>query len=368
MNEDMNDVIEDAINDSVTLEATEEVTSEEVVVDTPTEEVVSADESVVEDTTNPEQVASPGQKATDAVTKATEDDFAKKFGLQAQSVTGRENRIPYSRVKKIVEKNEKDTVARVTKELETKFQPQLTERDTKIQDYESRLTKVGEFEQIMENDPRTFLGMLSQLPAYKEFFDFVQQAMQQGQTTQTPAQEQPFLDQSGMPQPDQVLSDGSRFYSLEGLAKRDEWLARQIEAKAVKQAEERIAARYKPIEQAWQSQEHLARIAPVVEKQIAEARTWPNFEELEGEIVQLLKTDRNLSLEGAYMRAYQKNVVPKMVADRNKVRSEVLAEIKKKPSASGTPVAGIKPGPTAQTGPRSLEDIISASIQEAGLK
>lgn len=360
-NNDLDSTIEDAVNDSVAPEVDEVETStdtdttsvEEVVADTPIE---TADDVAV---TDDQQVASPASK-----TATVEDDFAKKFGLQANSVTGRENRIPYSRVKKIVEKNERETIAKVTKDVETRLAPQLTEFQTKVKDYEERLTRVGQFEQILENDPKQFLGMLSQIPAYKEFFDYVEKLS----VPKTDAPAQPFLDSTGMPQPDQTLTDGSKVYSMEGLSKRDEWLARQIEEKVVKQAEERLAKRYAPIEQAWQSQEQLAKIAPIVDKQIAEARTWPNFDELEPEIVAMLKADKNISLDRAYMQAYQKNVVPKLSTDRNTLRTEILAEIKKKPVSSSAPLSGVKPSQPSQSGPRSMEDIIAASLQEAGLK
>lgn len=357
---DLENVIEESVTDSTNPEV--EDTSTDQVASPGTDDTTA--EEVTTDDTATDQVASPASGAAGVVDPAA-DDFAKKFGLQAQSVTGRENRIPYSRVKKIVEKNERETIAKVTKDVESKFAPQLTEYQTKVKDYEERLTRVGQFEHILENDPKTFLGMLSQIPVYKEFFDYVAQAANQ---QQAPQQEQPFLDSTGMPQPDQTLSDGSKVYSMEGLAKRDEWLARQIEGRAVQQAEERMAQRYAPIEQAWKSQEQLARIAPVVDKQIAEARTWPNFDELESEIVAILKADKSVSLERAYMQAYQKNVVPKLSTDRNAIRSEILAEIKKKPVSSGAPVNSVKPNTSQQSGPRTMEEIIAASIAEAGIK
>jgi hypothetical protein len=296
------------------------------------------------------------------------DDFDKKFGLTAQSVTGRENRIPYSRVKKIVSKAEKDTEARIRKELEGSFTPKMGEYETKVKDYEGRLERVAQFEQILENDPKQFLGMLSQIPAYKEFFAFVEKAVAGAQPVK---EEGPYLDATDMPQPDQRMNDGSMVYSLEGLNKRDEWLARKIEEKAIKQAEANLSKRYEPIEKQWQSQQEMARMVPVVERQIAEARQWEQFTELEPRIIELLKADKNITLDRAYLKAYQEWSVQereKLSADRNRVRTEVLAEIKKKPVASSAPAAGVRPAKGIPAGPRSMEDIIAASLEEAGLK
>jgi hypothetical protein len=352
-------IIEDSINDA---------TAEPEIIDTPVDDTTT--EAPIEpDTTS--EVPAPGSAETkddEGATPADEDDFAKKFNLQAQSITGRENRIPYSRVKKIVEKNEKDVIARVTKEIEAKFSPQLIEHQTKLKDYEDRLGKVAQFEQILDNDPQQFLGMLSRHPAYKQFFDFVEQAANNLNSQPPEAKQQPFLSDADMPQPDQTLSDGSKVYSMEGLRARDEWLAKQIQSKAVQEAEARLAERYKPIEQAWLSQEQMNKIVPVVEGQIAEARTWDHFNDLEPKVVQLLKADPKISLEKAYLKAYQEYVAgerERLAADRTKVRTEVLAELKKKPIAS-SPGTGVKPIlPKEPSG--SVEDIIRASIENAGL-
>jgi hypothetical protein len=356
-NDELTNVIEDAVNDSITPDTT---TS-----DTDTTAVEAPDASA-EDTTTSDDSSQIPTPAT-SPEAAEGDEFDKRFGLQSQSVTGRENRIPYSRVKKIVTKAEKDTEARIRKELEGTSVPKLTEYETKVKDYEGRLERVAQFEQILENDPKQFLGMLSKIPAYRDFFAFVEQAAQQ---QAPPAKEEPYLDHSDMPQPDQVLSDGSKVYSLEGLAKRDEWLARKIESRAIAQAEDRFSKRYAPIEQAWQSQEQMNRMVPVVERQIAEARTWDKFAELEPRIVEILKSDKSISLERAHSKAYQEwsaGEFARLSADRNKIRTEILSEIKSKPISSGAPVAGVKPAKMAPTGPRSMEDIIMQSLEDAGL-
>jgi hypothetical protein len=362
MNNDLDDVIESAVNDSLDSAPVDD-TPTEVVEDTSSSEITpgSAVEDAPAEEATTDEVVAGGIQPSDA-TKAEQDDFAKKFGLQAQSVTGRENRIPYSRVKKIVEKAQSEAVAKATKDIEAKFTPQLTELGTKVTDYEGRLQRVAEFENILENDPKQFLTMLSKVPAYKEFFDFVSQAAA-GPATEP---EKVAQDPTGnMPQPDQTLADGSKVYSMEGLQSLLKWQADQVEQRTIQQVEQR----YAPIEQAWKSQEHMAKIVPVVEKQIAEARTWPNFDELEPEIIQSLKADKNISLERAYMQAYQKTIVPKLAVDRNKIRTDLLAEIKKKPVASAAPAGNVRPGAQPDSGaPKDLADIIAAAVADSGIK
>lgn len=353
---DLEAVIEDSLNDAA--QPAEPAEIEEVVVDTPTDDT-PVDESA-EQVEESIEISAPGTKPIEKAEGA--DDFAKKFGLQANSVTGRENRIPYSRVKKIVEKNEKDVTDRVTKEAEAKFTPQITEFQTKLKAYEDRQVNVQKFEEIMEGDPKTFLGMLSKLPAYKEFFEFVQKASDG--IIEQPAKATDLV--ALMPQPDQTLTDGSKVYSMEGLQALLKWQEDQVAQKTIKQVEER----YAPIEKAWQTQEHAAKMVPIIEKQIAEARTWDKFTELEPKVVEILNADKNITLERAYLKAYQDAAVAEreqLSTDRNKMRTELLAELKKKPVSSAAPTAPAKASKTP-SGPQSVEDIIAASIAESGIK
>jgi hypothetical protein len=310
-----------------------------------------------------EPVAEPVKPTT------SDEEFAKKHGIAAVGVTGRENRIPYSRVKKIIEKNERDVTARVTKDLEAKFGPGAAEATEKIKDYETRLTRVAEFEQVMTQDPRQFLGMLSQLPAYKEFFDFVNRAMETQAATPAvdPAKAAPVAVSDEMPQPDRALADGSRVYSMDGLKALMEWQGAQVEKRVNQKWEDTVNRRFGPMEKAYQSQEYMAKLVPEIDKQIAEARKWPNFNELEADVVKILNENNQISLEGAYRQAYHASVVPKLTADRNKIRSEVLAEIKKQPAVTSAPAGVPRPKATPSGVARDMNDVIKASLEEAGV-
>ncbi len=357
--EDMNQVIEDAVNDA---------TADEVVDETPEVDASVPDgdasaevdaEPAGEPMTKEEReqaeaakVAPMAKAETDPAVKEAEDEFAKKFGIASKSVTGRENRLPYSRVKKIVQKNEQEVTARVTKEIEAKYQPQ-------IQEFEAKAKRLADYENVLENDPKTFLERLSQVPTYKPFFDWVNQlaagAPPAGE--QPPAQAAPAAGDDPRPLPNKQLADGSKVYDLEGLDQLMAWQARQVEKKVATDLETKFSKRYEPIEAEWKQKEYLAKIAPQIEKQIAEARTWPLFTENEGEITKALQADPNLSLEAAWRQI----AVPKMVSDRTKMRTEVLAELKKAPASTAVPGAKMAPG-TPKAGPRSLEDIIAAEI------
>ena len=366
--ENMEEVITDAVDDFVADEAS---TVDNTTVETPTVEAAgSVDVELPDSTTEPE--ADAGQMDLPTAPgvvqpKAVEDDFAKKFGIAAQSVTGRENKIPYSRVKKIVTKAQLDARAEAKKEYETEFQPKFQEYETKVKDYEGRLTKVAEFESILENDPRTFLSMLSQVPAYKEFFEYVNKLAGDGstpkvdpQTTKPAAQ---VSDDDPRPGPNKQNADGSKVYDMDGLDALLGWQARQVEKKVAAQ----VSERYAPIEKEWKRRAYMEQtVIPAVDRQIAEARTWDRFEELEPKVTEILKADPRITLERAYMKAYQSEVVPKMMSDRNKVRTEVLAEIKRQPVTTSAPVTRTNPRQAPDNTNRTIEEIVAAEVAKAG--
>lgn len=301
------------------------------------------------------------EAADPTASSAAVDEFEKRWGIPSKSVTGRENRIPHSRVKQMVTKAEAEAIAKLKKEHEAKWTGEFTPLETKVKDYEARLEKVAQFENILENDPRTFLGLLSQLPAYKDFFDHYNQLASGAQTPQQ-GQQAPKVPE-GMPQPDQELPDGTKVYSMEGLQSLLQWQADNVEKRVTAQ----VKQHYAPIEQEWQQQQRMAQMVPVIEKQIAEARQWPNFPELEPEIVKLLKADQRLSLERAYVQAYQAHVVPKLTTDHNKVRTAVLAELRQKPVASSAPVSQVRPAPNALPENYTMDDVIRKALREQGL-
>lgn len=363
-NLDLESVIEDSLTDATTLDATDAP----VEGDTPAEgtDTTPTDEVAPEGTDDSTEVSSSevSSPAGRGAAPAVEDEFAKRHGLPQQGAAGRENRIPYTRVKKIVDKAEKEAVAKAQKEWETKTNPTLAEFQGKVQDYEGRLEKVAQFEHVMVNQPQEFLEMLSKVPAYKEFFDWVRQAASAG------VQQQPAEGAAGggMPQPDEQLADGTMVYSMEGLQKLQDWQGKQIEGRLTKAYDARLAEvqkRYDPIRQRYEQEQHLAAIVPQIQRQIDEARQWPQFTENEEAITAALQANPNLSLEGAYRQV----VIPKFQSSRDSMRTSILAEIQKKPVSSGTPVRGAtRPTQVANNQHQSMEDLIKAQIDAAGLK
>lgn len=347
---DLTTVIEDAISDSTLPDMPEpevqETASEDVSTPEYADTSVEASEAPVSDEAVGEgaesssfEVASPGARQTPA---EAAQDFDKKLGM-VPTTNGRENRLPYSRVKKIVERAEQEAAK--------PHMAKLAELEPKIQEYEQQLQNVAQFEHIMLNEPPKFFEMLSQIPAYQGFFQAVQ-ALQERVASSAQSTEQ-VVDNDPMPPPDDVQPDGSAVYSMDGLAKLMDWQSRQVEA--------RVAARYRPIEEEWQQQQHLAQIIPQVEQQIVEARTWPLFTQNEEAITQVLAANPTATLEAAYRHV----VFPQLQANRDQMRASILKEINGAPRSTSAPTSQARPAPQAPTGPRTLEEVIRDQVRNS---
>lgn len=362
----LEDIITDSVND-----AQLDSSPEPVEVETPTveasepEPVAEVTEEAAPEPTEEEStvVASPAAQSTEP-----QDEFSKLAGVPQMGVAGRENRIPYSRVKRITEKAVGDLAEVVLgRKLVQGEKPldlvkahiaKVPEMESKITDYEARLDNVGQFENVMANEPQKFLTMLARIPAYKEFFELVDEAYAlRLKGTATPTEAAPVaVTGAGMPEPDEELSDGSKVYSMDGLKKLLEWNSKDTETRVVKQFEER----YKPIEADWQERRRIEATLPLIRKQIEDAKTWPLFNENEEDITKVLAADPSISLESAY----RKVVFPKIIAERNTTRQDVLKELKTAPTSTSVPArAATKPAAPASNGPRSLEDVIKESVE-----
>lgn len=285
------------------------------------------------------------------------DPFDKKYGLTRQSAEGRENRIPYSRVKKIADNAAKEAAAAEAKKFETHVPAtKFAELETENKDYKTRLTQVSEFERIMVEDAPRFLTMLyTKLPqSYQRLLEplFQPQAAAPAQASASTPQGQPDGD---MPLPDQTLSDGSKVYSMEGLKALLGWQAQQVETRVTKQVE----SRYAPMESDYQRHQQIQNALPKVQQQIQDARTWPQFNENEADIVKALRDNPSFSLE----RAYQAVVLPRLQAQRDQMRAELLQEVKQAPRSTAAPTTAFKAAPPVKNGPQSVEDVVADAIK-----
>lgn len=258
----------------------------------------------------------------------------------AKDKTGRENRIPHSRVAKIVANAEKRVKDAVEKETATKY--------ANYDAYKQEVEADAPIKAILRDDPDRFIQMLSELPAYKERFTKMQAA--------PVAAPEPVPDE--MPAPD---TEGG--YSAEGLKKLLSWSAAQ--------AKKDVLAQVQPLLDKDKSEKERAAQLPVIQKKLNTARTnWEGFKENEQEIAAAYTADPTLSLDGAYgkvMIGKLKAEIAKLTVNKATVRAELIEELKKTPTSTSVAPASTKKTPFADKN-ASMVDIIKEATRRAGLK
>lgn len=280
----------------------------------------------------------------DALTKELDE-----LGLKAPKAGERENRLPYSRVKKIVENARKKLVDSHTSTLAA-----TTKQLTAAQ---ARNTQMDNVDRLIVNDPDRYISELARIHP-NLYGKFLKPAV---------AEVAPPVIADKPPGPDAKFPDGSEGYSPEGLEKLREWDRAQAVKAAVAETEKIYTKRFGPIEQQWKTQQVLNEKLPVVRGQIAEARaTWGDlFTKNENEITQYLREHPAV----AFGQAVAAVLVPKAQSQRDAMRAEILKEINARPKAvSRVPASSVAASKTDPAAPRSTEQVIADAVAASGLK
>jgi len=117
----------------------------------------------------------------------------------------------------------------------------------------------------------------------------------------------------------------------------------------------------KPFEQERAARQAIESAIPCVEAQIEEASNWMMFSESRAEILAELQKDPHVSLEIAYQRV----VLPKLAANRDAIRADVLKELQSRPHSTTTNQHGVRPK-RGRRWPQDTADIARQAMR--GLK
>jgi hypothetical protein len=233
-----------------------------------------------------------------------------------------------------------DKVLAAAREESTKAVQQIKEQhQQELQSYQTRAQLLD----VADQDPQRFLQALAAAdPRYAQLLNGAIQG--NGNGHQAPAAD-PNAD---MPEPDAQFADGSVGYSPAGLRKLLDWNANNVES--------RIAQRYRALEEKHQVDEQMRGAVGRVQQKVQNAMQWEGFADNQNEIAAVLKANRQMSLDDAYRQV----VLPKLKADRNTMRAQLLAEINGKPArvTGTTPGAGVPPAVLSD----DIESVIKASI------
>lgn len=323
-------------------------------------ESAGAGEETVRETTDTKTAETPkpetkaddttkGEKKPEAKADADDDDDFDKVPAEIDDPNPRnkgkkvENKLPHSRVKKMVEKARKAMREAADAEWKAKHEPLETE-----------LTSVREaiagLNQLAMTDPDGFLAELAKnMPIYKEF---VRQAKR----------EEAKADDDPEPQPDVPNDKGEMVgYSISQAKKLMSWTARQ-EVKGVKKELEPTVAAVRSSQQTAEDQRKQAALEAQYEasatQQLEEAQKWPGYKEHEAEIQKTFLENKKLRLYDAYISV----VVPKLQRAATDARATVLEELKTAPVDTSIGRAAAPEKDTEK--PQSTEDIARQVIRE----
>lgn len=274
---------------------------------------------------------------------AEKDELFEELGLKPRP-DKKPNRIPYPDVKRIVDTQR----GRERKKLTAEFDAKLAEATSKVNTYEERLKAVGEVEALILSNPERYLELLPQAnPKFAEL-------LKRGEVT-PPAVT--AVVPATPPPPNVTLADGSLTYDTVGLQKLMDWQAGQVKSKLEKE----FTDRFGPMERDYKTQKLIDEQRPAVEAKLNAAEKWPLFTESRNEILAALQDPKDpaSTLEAAYQRI----VVPKLQANRDTMRADILKEIAAQPTKLGmsaTPVAKVE-------APTTLEEQMMVAMKADGL-
>ena len=343
--------IESANTETVSDEETPEVVEKTEVVDEPE----SAKESATDEAADDEK---PVEKST---TKPAEKDQLTKdleeLGLKAPKEGERENRLPHSRVRKIAENYGKKVEARFTGVVEN-----LTGENTRLTTRQRNFDKADE---LAANDPDRYMKLLSAIHPGK-YDKFLSGSTAEKPTERTAEKPNAIASAAGpRPQPDVLFEDKSRGYSPEQHEKLLEWVAAdaadRAETRAIEKVEAAMEAKYGKLYKSYEAQEALNEQIPHVKEVVNNVyETWGKdlVDKHEDEIVAYMEKHPTVSTADATARV----LVPKLRADRNTMRGELINETKKRTAAAAKIVPGGKTVGKDDEEPESLEDVVRKSV------
>lgn len=328
--------------------------------ETSTEET-STEETTEEEGSTTEEGIGDGEKATsvdgeeDKVEKSEstevegetkvepkpKEEEVDEYGLKAK-VNGKENRIPYPKTRKIIDNQlgkgyraiEKVLGIETGKITNQTLETMVGESLKDIPNMRARIQGFDELEPIMRDDPDAFVqGLAETNPKYKKFLVVLEPgfdpAKREGASTFPAEKDDP------MPVPDIDLGDGRKTYSEDGWQKREEWNARKMQ----RQFDKTLSEKFKPLDDAHKAnqtkEEYEKALDTRIKTTLHYAEKWEGFKENETEIrAGLTEFAAIPQLEFRVMASYAKTMMSKLKVDRQKMRDEILAEMKKNTTTS----------------------------------
>jgi hypothetical protein len=342
------------------IDTPEPIETDESDTGTDTESTTTEETPEVVDTEEVSLDAEPASKPAKEPATEPEDEIEKILadaGIKPPVEGQRENRIPYSRTRKIIGnalKKDRAKQAETFKTKEAEFEP-----------LKVKATAADNWDRLIATDPERTMQELARIhPAlYQKYLEPGKAAPAAPVTS----------DLGPKPGPDLKYEDGTVGYSPEQFEKREAWLVADATAKAVAAAKSEFDKRLFPFENERKAKEtyeaHLSKIK--AERNRAEKVYGRLFtdDEAKGEQSEILKAMREHKL--SITEASALVLVPKLQGNQTKMRSEIMKELEaKRRGAQKTTPAAVAATSTRHdpNEERSTEDVIREAIIASGLK
>lgn len=220
---------------------------------------------------------------------------------------------------------------------------------------------------VLEADPDRGFAALMTDPRYVALIEARVKAALAEQPKSPPVAAAP----SARPKPDVLNADGSVGYSEEGfqaaLAYERAEAVKEALAEMRREQDEKFGPVLKDREERAKYEASLSKMG----KALNEAREeLPQFKEHETEIKAWLNAQWQTpgGRRANLLQGWKAVVLPKLQAERNKMRTELLEEINSKKEAAIKPPASNGSPKAAPNGPRDLTEVINDSIRSSGLR
>lgn len=297
------------------------------------------------------QPADAGAAGADAGRTAEElafDAELAELGLSAPKPGQRDNRIPYSRIRKIVA----NAKTKWSEKLTGEHTKELSARDEQIKANAERQAQFDAAEKLIASDPDRYIQLLGQIypDKYKGF------TKAEVKAAVAAAQEKPQE-----PQPDVKYEDGSLGYSPEQFAKLREYDRKEAARQAKDETSKEFNERFGPIEQQYKDAQRDQQDITRVRGDIGKLRDQWGGDLIDNpEVQKAIVAHMDANPKDTLVAATRTVAMAHIAADRTKMRAEILAELKGAPKAAAkVPAAPNK----SDTSGESLDDIIRAAAR-----
>jgi hypothetical protein len=308
-------------------------------------------------TGQPKVVEKPEAKPKTPEEEQFDKDMA-ELGIKAPKEGERENRLPHTRVQKIVQN--------YGKKLTERHNAVLAAKDAEYAPYKTTAENTAKVDNLIVTDPDRYIGLLAAMHP-EQYGKFVKGGQVEKKTEEVKPNE--ALAKLGpRPVADHKFEDGSMGYTPEQHDKLLDWVAQKARIDAEVAIEEKFTKRFGPIEKAYNSvQARNAARAAAIPKVRAEVsavyQTWGKelVDKHEAKIIEAMQKNPDLSPADAAATI----LVPVVRADRTKMREELITELNKRPAAAQRSEAGattVDKTPAGDTSSDPVENAIRGAV------